>query len=52
MLIKYFCCLVALSYSIQILDDGVIPITPNDVDVDALVTPSGVIPVSAAARQR
>ncbi|XP_057519795.1 5-formyltetrahydrofolate cyclo-ligase, mitochondrial-like isoform X2 [Amaranthus tricolor] len=44
--------LVALSYSIQILDDGVIPITPNDVDVDALVTPSGVIPVSAAARQR
>ncbi|CAO2826719.1 unnamed protein product [Amaranthus hypochondriacus] len=43
--------LVALSYSVQILDDGVIPITPNDVDVDALVTPSGVIPVSAAARQ-
>uniref|UniRef100_A0A803M1E7 Cupin type-1 domain-containing protein n=1 Tax=Chenopodium quinoa TaxID=63459 RepID=A0A803M1E7_CHEQI len=32
--------LVALSYSVQILDDGVILITPNDVFVDALVSPT------------
>lgn len=44
--------LVALSYSVQILDDGVIPITPNDVCVDALVSPAGVIPISSAALQR
>ncbi|XP_010678643.2 5-formyltetrahydrofolate cyclo-ligase, mitochondrial [Beta vulgaris subsp. vulgaris] len=44
--------LVALSYSVQILDDGVIPITPNDVFVDALISPAGVIPISSAARQR
>ncbi|KNA14888.1 hypothetical protein SOVF_103230 [Spinacia oleracea] len=44
--------LVALSYSVQILDDGVIPITPNDVFVDALVSPAGVIPINPAAIQR
>ncbi|XP_057516249.1 5-formyltetrahydrofolate cyclo-ligase, mitochondrial-like [Amaranthus tricolor] len=44
--------LVALSYSVQILDDGVIPITPNDINVDALVTPAAVVPISSAARQR
>uniref|UniRef100_A0A803L8X6 5-formyltetrahydrofolate cyclo-ligase n=2 Tax=Chenopodium quinoa TaxID=63459 RepID=A0A803L8X6_CHEQI len=44
--------LVALSYSVQILDDGVIPITPNDVFVDALVSPAGIIPISSAAIQR
>ncbi|GER38534.1 5-formyltetrahydrofolate cyclo-ligase [Striga asiatica] len=42
---------VALSYSRQILEDGVIPITPNDVPVDALVLSSGVIPISRAARE-
>ncbi|KAK6148457.1 hypothetical protein DH2020_019369 [Rehmannia glutinosa] len=40
---------VALSYSRQILEDGVIPITPHDVFVDALVSSSGVIPISPAA---
>lgn len=44
--------LVALSYSLQILDDGVIPITPNDVYIDALVSPTGVIPISSAALHR
>ncbi|XP_052182497.1 5-formyltetrahydrofolate cyclo-ligase, mitochondrial-like [Diospyros lotus] len=40
---------VALSYSLQIMDEGVIPVTPNDVPVDALVTSTGVIPISPAA---
>ncbi|XP_057460174.1 5-formyltetrahydrofolate cyclo-ligase, mitochondrial [Actinidia eriantha] len=44
--------LVALSYSVQIMDEGVIPVTPTDVPVDALVTPSGVIPISPAAMER
>lgn len=44
--------LVALSYSSQIVDDGVIPVTPNDISVDALVSPSGVIPISPAALDR
>ncbi|KAJ8422913.1 hypothetical protein Cgig2_016486 [Carnegiea gigantea] len=44
--------LVALSYSVQILDDGVIPITPNDVYIDALVSPAGVIPISSSALHR
>ncbi|KAG5536757.1 hypothetical protein RHGRI_024253 [Rhododendron griersonianum] len=44
--------LVALSYSVQIMDDGVIPVTPTDVPVDALVTPSGLIPISPAAMER
>lgn len=42
---------VALAYSPQILDNGVIPITPNDVFVDALVSTSGVIPISPAASE-
>ncbi|KAL3640652.1 5-formyltetrahydrofolate cyclo-ligase, mitochondrial [Castilleja foliolosa] len=42
---------VALSYSRQIVEDGVIPITPNDVFIDALVSPSGVIPISQAANE-
>ncbi|XP_027187762.1 5-formyltetrahydrofolate cyclo-ligase, mitochondrial isoform X4 [Cicer arietinum] len=41
--------LVALSYSQQILDEGVIPITSTDVPVDALVSPEGVVPISSAA---
>ncbi|XP_022921536.1 5-formyltetrahydrofolate cyclo-ligase, mitochondrial-like isoform X1 [Cucurbita moschata] len=40
--------LVALSYSVQIMDEGIIPLTPNDVLVDVLVSPSGVIPISSA----
>ncbi|KAK2996126.1 hypothetical protein RJ639_026498 [Escallonia herrerae] len=41
--------LIALSYSPQIMDEDVIPLTPNDVAIDALVSPSGVIPISPAA---
>ncbi|KAI5409702.1 5-formyltetrahydrofolate cyclo-ligase, mitochondrial isoform X2 [Lathyrus oleraceus] len=44
--------LVALSYSQQILDDGVIPVTSTDIPVDALVSPEGVIPISSAAFNR
>ena len=49
---RMLCCAVALSYSVQIMDEGVVPVTPNDVFVDALVSPSGVIPISAAAKAR
>ncbi|GLT66518.1 hypothetical protein SLA2020_388780 [Shorea laevis] len=44
--------LVALSYSLQIMDEGIIPVTPNDIPVDALVSPTGVIPISQAALDR
>ncbi|WCJ36003.1 5-formyltetrahydrofolate cyclo-ligase mitochondrial [Euphorbia peplus] len=44
--------LVALSYSSQLMDEDVIPVTPRDVLVDALVTPSGVIPISHSASER
>ncbi|KAF1870832.1 hypothetical protein Lal_00030142 [Lupinus albus] len=44
--------LVALSYSEQILEEGVIPITPSDVPIDALVSPEGVIPINTAAFNR
>jgi 5-formyltetrahydrofolate cyclo-ligase len=43
---------VALSYSLQIMDEGIIPVTPNDILVDALVSPTGVIPISQAALDR
>ncbi|KAA3481275.1 5-formyltetrahydrofolate cyclo-ligase, mitochondrial isoform X1 [Gossypium australe] len=43
---------VALSYSVQIMDEEVIPVTPNDVLVDALVSPTGVIPITSAALGR
>lgn len=43
---------VALSYSLQIMDEGIIPVTPNDIPVDALVSPTGVIPISQAALDR
>ncbi|KAH9719949.1 5-formyltetrahydrofolate cyclo-ligase [Citrus sinensis] len=43
---------VALSYSLQIMDEGIISATPKDMPVDALVSPSGVIPISAAALDR
>ncbi|KAL7139088.1 hypothetical protein ABFS83_09G027800 [Erythranthe nasuta] len=42
---------VALSYSTQILEDGVVPMTPNDVPIDALVLSSGVIPITPAANE-
>lgn len=41
--------LVALSYSIQIAENEKIAVTPYDVNVDALVSPSGVIPISPLA---
>ncbi|KAK9278287.1 hypothetical protein L1049_027852 [Liquidambar formosana] len=44
--------LVSLSYSLQILDEGVIPLTPNDILIDAIVSPAGVIPISPAASER
>ncbi|ONM24698.1 5-formyltetrahydrofolate cyclo-ligase mitochondrial [Zea mays] len=44
--------LVALSYSVQIMDEGIIPVNSTDVPIDALVSSSGVIPISAAALQR
>uniref|UniRef100_M4E3N5 ENT domain-containing protein n=1 Tax=Brassica campestris TaxID=3711 RepID=M4E3N5_BRACM len=44
--------MVALSYSPQILEDGGIPVTPNDVMIDALVTPSGVVPITPPAIER
>ncbi|KAB5531954.1 hypothetical protein DKX38_018624 [Salix brachista] len=44
--------LVALSYSLQIIDDRAIPVTLNDVPVDVLVSPAGVIPISQAALNR
>jgi 5-formyltetrahydrofolate cyclo-ligase len=44
--------MVALSYSPQILEDGSIPVTPNDVLIDALVTPSGVVPITPRATER
>lgn len=46
------CFPVALSYSVQIMDDGVIPVATTDIPVDALVTPSGLIPISPAAIER
>ncbi|KAL8154247.1 hypothetical protein V2J09_012007 [Rumex salicifolius] len=41
--------LVGLSYSLQILDEDVIPVTPNDVFIDALVSPAGITPISQTA---
>lgn len=40
---------VGLSYSLQVIDEGAIAVTSNDVSVDALVTPAGYIPISSAA---
>jgi 5-formyltetrahydrofolate cyclo-ligase len=44
--------LVALSYSAQIMEEGVIPVNSTDVPIDALVSSSGVIPISPAALER
>ncbi|KAG0477377.1 hypothetical protein HPP92_014218 [Vanilla planifolia] len=43
---------VALTYSAQIMEENVIPVTLTDLPVDALVSPSGVIPISPAAFER
>ncbi|KAK4437154.1 5-formyltetrahydrofolate cyclo-ligase, mitochondrial [Sesamum alatum] len=43
--------LVALSYSVQILEDNVIPVTPNDVPIDALISSSGILPITPAANE-
>ncbi|CAH9069672.1 unnamed protein product [Cuscuta epithymum] len=40
---------VGLSYSVQLVDT--IPVTPDDVLVDALVTPKGFLPISQAAQE-
>ncbi|KAL4559249.1 hypothetical protein LXL04_031384 [Taraxacum kok-saghyz] len=41
--------LIALSYSVQIVEEGVIPVTESDVFIDALVSPSGFIPITPVA---
>ncbi|CAK9138870.1 unnamed protein product, partial [Ilex paraguariensis] len=41
--------LVALAYSGQIVEEGAIAVTPNDIPVGALVSPTGFIPTSVAA---
>lgn len=46
------CFAVALSYSVQILDEHVIPVAPYDIPIDALVSPSGLILISETAFQR
>ncbi|KAI3685160.1 hypothetical protein L6452_34396 [Arctium lappa] len=43
--------LIALTYSVQILEEGIIPVTPSDVFIDALVSPSGFIPITPVAQQ-
>ncbi|KAH9773588.1 5-formyltetrahydrofolate cyclo-ligase [Citrus sinensis] len=44
--------LVALLYSLQLVDEESIPVTPYDVPVDALVSPRGFIPISPVAIER
>eukprot|EP00268_Persea_americana_P037709 TRINITY_DN3739_c0_g1_i1.p1 TRINITY_DN3739_c0_g1~~TRINITY_DN3739_c0_g1_i1.p1 ORF type:complete len:288 (-),score=52.92 TRINITY_DN3739_c0_g1_i1:231-1094(-) len=44
--------LVALAYSLQIMDEGVIAVTSNDMPVDALVSSDAVIRISPAAFER
>ncbi|KAL9421344.1 hypothetical protein AB3S75_038833 [Citrus x aurantiifolia] len=44
--------LVALLYSLQVVDEESIPVTPYDVPVDALVSPRGFIPISPVAIER
>lgn len=43
--------LIALSYSVQIVEEGVIPVTPSDVFIDALISPSGFTPISPVAQE-
>ncbi|KAJ1691872.1 hypothetical protein LUZ63_016027 [Rhynchospora breviuscula] len=44
--------LVALAYSVQIKDEGVIPVTPTDMPIDAIVLSDGVIPISPIAKEK
>ncbi|GLU03018.1 hypothetical protein SLE2022_202380 [Rubroshorea leprosula] len=44
--------LVALSYSVQTMEEGKIPVTPYDVTVDALVSPSGFTLISSTALKK
>ncbi|TXG56400.1 hypothetical protein EZV62_017713 [Acer yangbiense] len=44
--------LVGLAYTLQFVEEGAIPVTPYDVAVDAVVSPSGVIPISPVALER
>ncbi|XP_065002770.1 5-formyltetrahydrofolate cyclo-ligase, mitochondrial-like isoform X1 [Musa acuminata AAA Group] len=43
---------VALAYTVQIVEDELIPMTETDVPVDALVSSNGVFPISPAALER
>ncbi|CAL9757548.1 unnamed protein product [Musa acuminata subsp. burmannicoides] len=43
---------VALAYSVQIVEDELIPMTETDVPVDALVSSNGVFPINPAALER
>ncbi|XVF84845.1 hypothetical protein PTKIN_Ptkin17bG0072200 [Pterospermum kingtungense] len=44
--------LVALSYSVQIMEEGAIPVTPFDIPVEAIVSPAGFTLISTAALRR
>ena len=50
-LIFFFLVAVAVAYAVQIMDKDAIPVTPNDVPVDALVSPAGFIPISPVATE-
>ncbi|GKC66179.1 5-formyltetrahydrofolate cyclo-ligase, mitochondrial [Tanacetum coccineum] len=43
--------LIGLSFSMQIIEDDVIPVTETDILMDALVSPSGFIPISPKANR-
>ncbi|KAJ3674584.1 hypothetical protein LUZ60_005200 [Juncus effusus] len=42
--------LVALAYSAQIMEENIIPMTPNDIPIDAIVSPNEIIPISSNAK--
>ncbi|XP_078150103.1 5-formyltetrahydrofolate cycloligase [Carex rostrata] len=44
--------LVALAYSVQIKEEGIIPATPTDMPIDAIVSSDGVIPISPLAKEK
>ncbi|KAF3322042.1 5-formyltetrahydrofolate cyclo-ligase [Carex littledalei] len=44
--------LVALAYSVQIKEEGIIPVTPTDMPIDAIVSSDGVIPISLLAKEK
>jgi 5-formyltetrahydrofolate cyclo-ligase len=43
---------VALAYSEQIMEEGIIPVTPTDMPIDAIVSSDGVIPISPVAKEK